>query len=383
MTEIFVYAQHTQIPGVSAHSIFVVKVAHAMRQIGYQSYLLLPASSNKQKVSDYYRLPSSALRIHRLSGSFFSPFTKRVNNQHLRTIETFQFALKSWWWCRKNNIQIIETADIELVATINWLWRYYQPKLLYDAHIPLPNWVRPSMIKRVILAVATTDQVRKRLISRKLPDKKVIIMPMGYDPEIYKNINGAPDRQSDKHVIGFVGRFQSLGIEKGIFLLLKVAALIKEKLPVSVIIVGGPEEMIPKYHHYANSQGLTSEDFEIHSAVSAHEVPNILANFDIAWMVYPRHPHFELNMSPMKAIEYMASNRPIIASDFPSVRTILTENEAYLVDPDRLDQIVETLEHMLAQPLEAAEKAERSKKLVKQFTWVNRQKTILSRLESF
>ena len=51
-------------------------------------------------------------------------------------------------------------------------------------------------------------------------------------------------------------------------------------------------------------------------------------------MPFPRNRHYALFMSPLKMFEYMASKRPIVASDLESVREILNDTNSILVAPD-------------------------------------------------
>ena len=47
--------------------------------------------------------------------------------------------------------------------------------------------------------------------------------------------------------------------------------------------------------------------------------------------------------SPLKLFEYMASHRPIISSDLPSLREILTEKEALFFKPDSPGDLAKVL----------------------------------------
>ena len=47
--------------------------------------------------------------------------------------------------------------------------------------------------------------------------------------------------------------------------------------------------------------------------------------------------------SPMKMFEYMASGRPIVASNIPAIREVLNENNAMLVRPDCIDKGIQLL----------------------------------------
>ncbi len=81
--------------------------------------------------------------------------------------------------------------------------------------------------------------------------------------------------------------------------------------------------------------------------------------------------------SPMKLFEYMASGTPIVASALPSIREILNENNAVLVESDNPEKLAEGIKKVLAD-------AELAKKISKQAfadvqnrTWGKRAEEIL------
>jgi glycosyltransferase involved in cell wall biosynthesis len=80
--------------------------------------------------------------------------------------------------------------------------------------------------------------------------------------------------------------------------------------------------------------------------------------------------------SPMKLYEYMAARKPIIASDLPSVREVVGEKGAFLVEPD--DSLA--LRQMITKVLstDTAATVETAWSLVQKHTWSARAKRIIS-----
>jgi glycosyltransferase involved in cell wall biosynthesis len=76
----------------------------------------------------------------------------------------------------------------------------------------------------------------------------------------------------------------------------------------------------------------------------------------------------------------MASGRPIIASDLPSIREILDDTSAYFVTPGDTAELQQTITHVLTHAEEAKEKAEHARVKSEQFTWKNRAGKIASLL---
>jgi glycosyltransferase involved in cell wall biosynthesis len=74
----------------------------------------------------------------------------------------------------------------------------------------------------------------------------------------------------------------------------------------------------------------------------------------------------------------MAAERPIVATDFPSVREVLRDGEnALLVPPDSAGEIVRGLRRALDEPALADAIARRARSDVESFTWERRAENIL------
>jgi len=87
-----------------------------------------------------------------------------------------------------------------------------------------------------------------------------------------------------------------------------------------------------------------------------------------------------VNSFPTKMFEYMAAGLPVIASDFPVWRSILTANRCgLLVDPLDIRQIANALEYLIANETEAKEMGERGIELVRsRYNWGSEREKLIA-----
>jgi glycosyltransferase involved in cell wall biosynthesis len=94
-------------------------------------------------------------------------------------------------------------------------------------------------------------------------------------------------------------------------------------------------------------------------------------------MPFPKTEHYAYYMSPLKLFEYMASKRPIVASDLPSIREILNEQNSVLVEPDNPEKLAEGIKRILADNNFAEKISNQAFQDVQQYTWQKRVEQIL------
>jgi glycosyltransferase involved in cell wall biosynthesis len=94
--------------------------------------------------------------------------------------------------------------------------------------------------------------------------------------------------------------------------------------------------MLQEWKRQVDNYGLTST-FIFTGQVPSKEVPTYIGAMDIC--VAPHHGKTN-QASPVKLFDYMASGRPIVASDIEVVREIIADSGcATLVDPDNTEAL--------------------------------------------
>ena len=77
------------------------------------------------------------------------------------------------------------------------------------------------------------------------------------------------------------------------------------------------------------------------------KMPYYFNLIDIAVIPFPDRPHFRYFMSPLKLFDYLACGKPIITSDLPSIREILTEDNAVFFKPGDITSLAYAMEKLL------------------------------------
>ncbi|MBS61098.1 MAG: hypothetical protein CL606_07335 [Anaerolineaceae bacterium] len=158
-------------------------------------------------------------------------------------------------------------------------------------------------------------------------------------------------------------------------------------LAVKVMIVGGHNsEEVHKWKHKARTLGANNVHFVGYQA--PEQVPLYLAASDMLIMTYDKHVYTPSGeetsdwASPMKMFEYMAASRPIIASDIPMLRELLTDNHnALLITPEDTTSLRAAIRRLTNNPKLGHLIATKARADVVKHTWINRAQHIMNQLE--
>ena len=158
------------------------------------------------------------------------------------------------------------------------------------------------------------------------------------------------------------------------------------KLPVKVMIVGGNNiGEIHKWKHKARALGAHNVYFAGYQP--PEKVPLYLAASDILIMNYEKHVYTPSGedtssfASPTKMFEYMAASRPIIASDTPMVRELLTnEYNALLVSPGSAASLNTAIRRLINNPELGQHIATTARTDVEAHSWIDRAQHIINQV---
>ena len=383
------YINPNRLPTEEAHGYQIMKMGEAFTRNGWQVNLVVPQRKNPitedafayyglEKSFNIFYLPVVDWHSYRI---FKNLFLSRI--AHFLVLATFLKAAG-----RLAREKIDPEKDI-IYTRSHWLACFFRkyPNLIYEIHTIsrlLYFYKTPWLAPRLLVTI--TQQLKNILVSQGLPAEKILVAPDAVDLAKFNNL---PDKEQCRRklglplarpIVGYIGRFLvNVNQEKGISNLIKaVAALgeIGQQQPV-LLAVGGPAQAIPAYRELALKEGLSPDQIIFHDRVPNNEVPFWIRACDVVTIPWPWTEFSAYYTSPLKLFEYMAAGVPIVASDLPALREIISEKSAVLVRPGEPRALAVGIERVLKNPEFTATIALEAKKDVKQYTWQKRVEKII------
>jgi glycosyltransferase involved in cell wall biosynthesis len=163
---------------------------------------------------------------------------------------------------------------------------------------------------------------------------------------------------------------------RGVGLMLELA----RRLPkIRFLLVGGRSEDVAARKEQA--AGLTNVHFT--GFVPNAELPLYQAACDVLLIPYSRQvagssgSDIAPYTNPLKMFEYLASDRPVLASDLPILREILNEQNAILLPVGELQAWVDALLALQKSPRRRAALAKAGQQTAAEYTWQKRAQRLL------
>lgn len=258
---------------------------------------------------------------------------------------------------------------VKLAAML--LKHFPQRPLLYEAHEVFADTAASSQQERIArdeqavvygaAAIVTNSGATAARLRERYPR---ISCPMAVIPNgvsLPKSLPAKPWNELQRHVI-YAGSFFAW---KGVADLAAAAA----DLPgFRIRLIGGDQVQanallkdLPPF-----AADLVFEDRQPHA-----EIMQKLTEACIA--VLPNRPDTDSRFtSPIKLFEYMGAGCAVVASDLPSIREILADDEAAWFTPGDPGSLAAALLKLAANPAAAKSMGERLRRKAEQFTWEQR-----------
>ncbi len=239
---------------------------------------------------------------------------------------------------------------------------------LFDAYSRLTaNAVLGAARKLGVVSIEHAKSCRMAgLFRRRWGD--VVEIPNGVDTELFRPLPGDPAfRQkfgipTDAPLVLFVGTLDRAHYFKGVSLLLR--AFSKVGGNAFLLIVGGGEWKA-RYQKQAESLGLGGRTI-FAGRMPFTDLPQLYSSADLTVL-----PSLLLKSFGIVLIEAMACGKPVIATDLPGVRSVITDgSDGILVPPSDADALAAKIQRLLDDPGARQEMGIRGRvKVESKYTW--------------
>ncbi|AOM41756.1 glycosyltransferase family 4 protein [Xenorhabdus hominickii] len=146
-------------------------------------------------------------------------------------------------------------------------------------------------------------------------------------------------------------------------------------------IVGGTPEQIERLLKTAEQIGV-SDKVNFLGFISPKKRFQVIADNDICVLPLTKTSIGSRYTSPLKLFEYMAMGKPVVISDFPSIRDAVDESAVNFADSENAESFAEQIRWFISNPVETMAKVEHSQRLVSErFNWDQRAKLITRVIE--
>lgn len=372
------YITNARIPSDKAHAFQISKMCETYARLGYSVELWLPCRKNplRGNTFSYFGLEPN-FRIKKFGSIDLLQYTIYIGR--------VAFWLQSVWFLL--NV-VLRSIPSKLIYTrspeVAWVMSLRGKRVVYEAH----NWPNRGMaflsflLRSCRLIVANSSGTAEEF--RKRGFENVLVAPNGVDLEDFKDINIAAVRQEldlspAKKLVMYVGHFYDW---KGVDM---VAETWKKSFAgredIILVLVGGHERDISRLKRKI---GGDCSNILLLGHKPKKLIPKYLIAADI--LILPNQPvsvESEQYTSPIKMFEYMASSRPIIASDLPSIREILGNDTALFFEPTSGVALVKSIEILLADQGKAKALASAARHQVEAYTWQGRAEHISATFQAF
>ena len=380
------YIANSRIPTEKAHGIQVIKMCEAFTSRGIDVKLVLPWRFNKIKQDpfEYYGVKKNFKIIRVPSLDLILLGIPKIG--FLIQAATFGFFAAVYLLLKSRPKDIIYSRDEFSLWFLSFLGR----NLFWEAHtFPGSPQKYQRILKKINGLVAISHGLKKSFQAVGMAEEKILVAPDAVDlarfavKESSQECRKKLSLPQDKKIVLYTGHLYKW---KGADVLMESSEFLSEN--TLVYLVGGTEEDVASYKpsSRAQAEGLKAESYKLVTFVghrSHKEIPYWLKAADV--LVLPNSAKEKISAiytSPLKLFEYMAGGKPIVASDLPSLREILNENTAVLVEPDNPEALAKGIEKVLKDGVLAGKIAQNAAEEAKNYTWEKRAQNILTFLSN-
>lgn len=374
------YLASVRVPSEKASGLAIVRQCSAFAELGHEVELLHQRLKNSisEDPFTYYGIVKK-FKTKSLPVIPFFYRSLRILGFALTRFSTM--AVFTWYlWKKRNEVDLVYSRD-------QWLLLlpilFFRSPIIWEAHTKHIDIVTRFVLRRVTKVVVISNGLKE--VYEELGGRiDLLVAPSGVDVEQFSNVWSRQSELRKKlgipisaKVVGYIGKYTTMGESKGVDELVKAFVKVAHDVDrVYLLIVGLEEWELQSFEEKCRAFGIPREKIGLHP-LEQKRFAEYVMSADVVVANYPSTKHYRNFMSPTKLFAYLAGRRIVIASDLPSVRSMVGDAVVY-VEPGN----IESLTVVLTEVLQNMDKYEPLYKNVdlEQYSWERRGEKILKKI---
>jgi len=369
------YIANTRLPSEMAHSLQIMKMCEAFVKNGAELELIVPwrfgiSEIAKKDPFEYYKVEKN-FKIKKIFCFDLTPLNRFLGPVSF-LIQALSFSFFAFIYLLFRRADIFygrDRFDLFLIS-------FFRP-FIFEIHKIHKN-LDINTVKRAKKIIAITKAIKDELVKRGLKEEKILVVPDGVDLKDFEIKESKEECRKklnlplNKNLILYTGHLYKW---KGVETLVLASKFLSEK--GLIVIVGGIKWYLSNFKKFVKKNNL--KKVLVLGYQDYSRIPYYLKSADcLALTGSSKYPTSREYTSPMKMFEYMASLRPIAASNLPSFKEILNENNCIFVKSDDPKSMAIGIKKAI-NDFELSKKiSEQAYKDVQKYTWDNRAKKIIN-----
>ncbi len=358
-----IYLTSARIPDEWAHVTQIMKMCEAFTEAGNEVQLVVPWRAGTRSEDPFAQ--ACVKPIFAMTRLPCIDLLPGKQGRLLFWLRTFSFLVMARLYLALQKYDLLYTRELFVLGAPS--------KTVFELHSMHSVQSALRILKKARGVVAITNGLKRDLVLAGVGDAHIIVAPDGVSLDDFANPESKTEARlrlgisSTEKVASYIG---ILDAWKGTETLYRAAKLLAPD--VTVVVIGGfngEERHLAVEHREVRFLGYRPY----------RELPGNQQAADV--LVLPNSGREAISAkytSPLKLFTYMASGVPIVASDLPSLREVLSEKNAFIVSPDDPEALALGIRQALENPDDAETRARQARLDVVDYTWENRAKRILS-----
>jgi len=355
-----IYIANTRMPTEMAHGLQIMKMCEAFVKNGVELELIIP---KRFKISDlgdpfkYYKV-EKIFKIKKIFCFDLTPLNRFLGPiSFLIQSLSFSFFVSIYLLFKKTDI----------IYSRDRFGLFFRKNIIFEMH-KFYKSTPVSILKKIKKIVVISRGLKKDLDKKGI--KNILVAPDGVD---LKDFDVKADRKKlklplDKKLVLYTGHLYNW---KGV----KTLALASKYIDGLVVFIGGIKWYLSDFKKFVKKESLNvlilgHKDYSL--------IPFYLSCSDCLVLTGTlKSAVSKKYTSPMKMFEYMASKRPIVASNLDSFKEILNDKNSILVESDNEKALASGINKVLNNKNLAENISSQAYLDVQKYSWDNRAKKIL------